>query len=64
MATNTTSIAPIPIESNTLLPVSSIPAMAISTVIPEASTARPEVAEARCSASTWPRRRSSRSRLR
>jgi hypothetical protein len=61
----TTSIAPIPIELNTLLPANSIPAIAISTVPPEISTARPDVAAARPSASCAPPlRRSSRSRFR
>ncbi len=64
IAVNTTRIAPIPIESNTFVPDSSIPAIAIRTVMPEASTARPEVAAARPSGSAWPARRSSRSRLR
>ena len=62
---NTTSIAPTPIEVKIFVPESSIPAIAISTVPPEMSTAWPEVAAARGSASSpWPARRSSRSRLR
>ena len=61
----TTSIAPIPIEVKIFVPANSIPAIAISTVTPEISTACPEVAAARKSAScpSWPAARSSRSRF-
>jgi hypothetical protein len=51
IAKKTTSIAPIPIESNTLLRDNSMPAIAISTVMPDANTARRDVAAARWRAS-------------
>ena len=55
IAANTTSIAPIPIDVKIFEPASSIPAIAISTVPPEMSTAWPDVAAARGSASSpWP----------
>ena len=47
----TTIIAPIPSDVKIFEPASSMPAIAISTVTPETSTAWPEVAAARCSAS-------------
>ena len=50
MATATTSIVPMPSETNTALPVRSIPAMAVMTVSPEIRTARPDVAAARARA--------------
>ena len=66
IATATTIIVPIDIEMNVLSPENSIPAMAISTVIPEIRTERPEVAAAASSAarSLRPAARSSRSRRR
>jgi hypothetical protein len=45
-----TRSTPTPSEVNAALPASSMPAMAITTVAPEISTAWPEVAAARCSA--------------
>ena len=64
IAAKTTSIAPIPIDVKIFEPESSIPAIAISTVPPEMSTAWPDVAAARGSASSpWPASRSSRSRF-
>ncbi len=39
MATSTTSIVPTPMEVKTLAPVNSMPAIAITTVVPETSTA-------------------------
>ena len=64
IATATTIIVPTANEVNVALPVRNKPAIAIITVIPETSTARPEVAAARSSASSleWPAARSSRSR--
>jgi hypothetical protein len=64
IATATTIIVPIANEANVTLPVSSIPAIAIITVIPDTSTARPEVAAARASACAdeAPALRSSRAR--
>ena len=55
-ATNTTSTVAIPNDVNTLLPARNIPAIAAITVMPETSTARPEVAAARASAVSlsWP----------
>ncbi len=51
-ATATTIIVPIPNEVKTALPASSMPAIAIMTVIPERlRTARPDVAAATASAS-------------
>ena len=47
IAVNTTSIAPKPSEVKTFEPVSNMPAIAISTVNPDTSTALPEVAAAR-----------------
>ena len=55
MATATTRIVPTANELNTALPAKNIPAMAIITVRPETSTARPEVAAANSSASAWER---------
>ncbi len=49
-ATNTTSTVAMPKDVNTLLPARNIPAIAAITVIPETSTARPDVAAARASA--------------
>ena len=63
IAANTTSIAPTPIDVKIFEPESSIPAIAIRTVPPEMSTAWPDVAAARWSASSWPAVRSSRSRF-
>ena len=66
IATATTIIVPIDIEMNVLSPENSIPAIAISTVMPEIRTERPEVAAAASSAARSPRpaARSSRSRRR
>ena len=66
IATATTRIVPIPNEMNIWSPENSIPAIATITVMPETSTARPEVAAAASSAadSLRPDFRSSRSRLR
>ena len=63
-ATATTSIAPTEKDMNVLSPERNMPAIAISTVIPETRTARPEVAAAAASAapSLRPAFRSSRSR--
>ena len=63
-ATATTTIVPTANDMNVALPVRNIPAIAIITVRPETSTARPEVAAAICSAASFerPARRSSRSR--
>ncbi len=66
IAASTTIIVPSPIVANSELPDTNIPAIAISTVAPEISTACPDVRAARSSAS-WderPVRRSSRSRRR
>ncbi len=62
----TTRIVPEAKDSNVLAPARYIPAIAIATVTPETSTARPEVAAAVSSAvrSSRPRARSSRSRRR
>jgi len=46
IATATTTIVPIAYDMNVLSPESSMPAMAMITVKPEISTARPEVAAA------------------
>ena len=54
-ATATTSIVPIAIEVKTALPAISMPAIAISTVTPETSTAWPEVAAANSSAASLER---------
>ena len=64
IATATTIIVPIANDMNVLSPEKNMPAIAIITVIPEISTARPEVAAAASSAadSLRPARRSSRSR--
>ena len=64
IATATTIIVPIANDMNVLSPEKNIPAIAISTVMPEISTARPDVAAAASSAadSLRPARRSSRSR--
>jgi hypothetical protein len=66
IATATTMIAPTPSEVNVRPPAKNIPAIAIMTVKPETSTARPEVAAAISTAVLWsaPRARSSRSRRR
>ena len=65
IAAKTTSIAPTPIDVKIFEPESSIPAIAISTVPPEMSTAWPDVAAARGNASSpCPACRSSRSRFR
>ena len=65
-ATATTRIVPTANDMNVALPVRSMPAIAIITVSPDTSTARPEVAAAIASAASfeWPARRSSRSRRR
>jgi hypothetical protein len=55
MATATTSIVPTANELNTTLPAKNMPAMAIITVTPETSTARPEVAAANSSAAALER---------
>ena len=64
IATATTIIAPTEKDMNVLSPERNMPAIAISTVMPETSTARPEVAAAAVSAalSLRPALRSSRSR--
>ena len=64
IATATTSIVPIANDMNVLSPEKNIPAIAIITVTPEMSTARPDVAAAasRAADSLRPARRSSRSR--
>ncbi len=64
-ATATTVIVATPNEAKSALNVSSIPAIATSTVIPEMSTERPDVAAAASSAasSLRPAARSSRSRF-
>ena len=64
IATATTIIVPIANDMNVLSPETSIPAIAIITVMPEISTARPDVAAAasRAAVSLRPARRSSRSR--
>ena len=54
IATATTMIAPMPSEVNVRSPANSMPAMATMTVKPETSTARPEVAAAICTASSFP----------
>ena len=66
MATATTRMVPVANELNVAAPPKYIPAIAIITVMPEMSTARPEVAEAAASAasSDRPAARSSRSRRR
>ena len=64
IATPTTIIAPSPIPMNSLSPERNMPAIAVITVSPETSTARPDVAAARSSAvcGSYPFARSSRSR--
>ena len=52
IATATTSIVPTAKEVKTALPARNMPAMAISTVTPETSTALPEVAAANSSAAS------------
>ena len=52
MATATTSIVPTANEAKTALPARNMPAMAIITVTPETSTARPDVAAANSSAAS------------
>ena len=61
-ATATTMIVPTANDMKVALPVRNIPAIAIATVSPETSTARPEVAAAISSARSfeWPRCRSAR----
>ena len=60
-ATATTSIVPMPKAEKIGLPANSSPAIAVITVRPEMSTARPDVAAAISSAASaeWPRSRSS-----
>jgi hypothetical protein len=58
MATATTSIVPMPKPTNSGLPANSSPAIAVITVMPETSTARPEVAAARSTAASADRPRS------
>ena len=62
----TTRIVPVANELNVAAPARYMPAIAIITVKPEISTARPDVAAAACSAASSPRpaARSSRSRRR
>ena len=66
IATKTTIIVPSAIDVKMRLPARNIPAIAISTVPPEISTACPDVAAARASAASGsaPAARSSRSRRR
>ena len=66
IATATTIIVPIANDMNVLSPERNMPAIAIITVMPEISTARPDVAAAASSAacSLRPAARSSRSRRR
>ena len=66
IATATTIIVPIANDMNVLSPESSIPAIAMITVMPEISTARPDVAAAASidARSLRPARRSSRTRRR
>ena len=61
IATATTSIVPMPKPMKIALPANSSPAIAVSTVMPEISTARPDVAAAISTAASveWPRSRSS-----
>ena len=61
IATATTSIVPMPKPTKIGLPANSSPAIAVSTVMPEMSTARPDVAAAISTAASaeWPRSRSS-----
>ncbi len=63
-ATATTMIVPVANDWNVALPVTYIPAIATITVVPDTSTARPDVAAATSSAASGPRpaARSSRSR--
>ena len=60
-ATATTSIVPMPKPTKIGLPANSSPAIAVITVRPEMSTARPDVAAAISTAASaeWPRSRSS-----
>ena len=60
-ATATTSIVPMPKPTKIGLPANSSPAIAVITVRPEMSTARPDVAAAISIAASaeWPRSRSS-----
>ena len=64
IATATTSIVPMPKPTKIGLPANSSPAIAVITVTPEMSTARPDVAAAISSAASgeWPLSRSSISR--
>ena len=66
IATATTSIVPTANDMNVLSPERNIPAIAMITVMPEISTARPDVAAAtsRAASGCRPAARSSRSRLR
>ena len=61
MATATTSMVPMPKPMKIGLPAKSSPAIAVITVTPEMSTARPDVPAAISTASSteWPRSRSS-----
>jgi hypothetical protein len=61
MATATTSVVPMPKPTKIGLPANSSPAIAVITVRPEISTARPDVAAASSTAAwaEWPRSRSS-----
>ena len=52
MATATTSMVPMPNEEKTALPDRNMPAIAVMTVMPEMSTARPDVAAAISSAAS------------
>jgi hypothetical protein len=58
MATATTSIVLTPKPTKIGLPANNSPAIAVSTVMPETSTARPEVAAATSTASCTERPRS------
>ena len=66
MATATTTMVPVANEVNVAAPAKYMPAMAIMTVMPETSTARPEVAAAASIAASLlrPAERSSRTRRR
>ena len=57
-ATATTSIVPTPKPTKIGLPANSSPPIAVSTVMPETSTARPDVAAATSTASSAERPRS------
>ena len=66
IATATTAIVPVANDVNVDAPAKYMPAIAIMTVIPEISTARPDVAAAASIAAWWlrPAARSSRTRRR